>query len=186
MAIGGWEFYGDGTLVPRSGYDPTRIVTRNPGADAATRILTDRVGGPGGETVILPQSAQQAAGSASFDPVVGWLVVKAGPGKGMSRTVHYGQSSIGRGSDQRIVLDFGDQRIARDTHAIIVYDDKGRKFYLRDTGKANIVRLRGAPVLQPVEIKDRDEIEIGDTTLLFVALCNDGFDWLAADAEPKA
>jgi len=39
--------------------------------------------------------------------------------------------------------------------------------------------------MMPTEIQDRDEIAVGDTTLLFVALCNDNFDWLANNEPTK-
>ena len=37
--------------------------------------------------------------------------------------------------------------------------------------------------MMPKEIADRDSIQIGDTTLIFVSLCGPGFDWLADDGE---
>ncbi len=125
-------------------------------------------------------------GSKPFNPVVGWLVVTRGPGRGEFRPIRYGQNSIGRDANQRISFDFGDHKISRDTHAFLVYDEVVRKFFLRDNGKSNLVRLNGNLVMAPSEIHDRDVISIGDTTLLFVALCNANFDWQAADESDKA
>jgi FHA domain len=136
-----------------------------------------------GNTMFLPDQA--SAGATAFDPVVAWLVVKSGPGRGESRNVHYGQNSIGRGRDQRISLDFGDARISREAHAFLIYDDQQRKFYLRDNGKSNVVRHKGCLVMVPTEILDRDEITIGETTLTFVALCDSRFDWLADHEQNK-
>lgn len=133
-----------------------------------------------GETIFVPaQPTGVEPGAPPFDPVVGWLVVVKGPGRGQFKPVYYGQNSIGRDEKQRVRLDYGDQRISRDTHAFIVYDDEGRRFFVRDNGKSNLLRLRGNLVMTPTELMDRDEITVGDTTLLFVALCNVGFDWLA-------
>jgi hypothetical protein len=141
----------------------------------------------GQETVFLTPAQAAAAGtSGRFDPVVGWLVIIDGPGRGTSLPIYYGQNSIGRGSEQRVVIDFGDQRISRDSHAYVIYDDQQRKFYVRDNGKSNLVRHRGNVVMAPTEIADRDELRIGDTTLMFIALCNTSFDWLAADEQSKA
>lgn len=136
------------------------------------------------KTVFMPAANARVSESA-FNPAVGWLVLLEGPGRGNHCPVYYGQNSVGRGEDQRIRLNFGDARITRDTHAFIVYDDVARKFYLRDNGKANLIRLNKSPVMAPMELKDRDLIQIGETTMLFVALCGADFDWLGDDDGPN-
>jgi hypothetical protein len=136
-----------------------------------------------GETVFIPSDASSDRG---FDPVVGWLVVRRGLGRGCFRPIFYGQNSIGRGSDQRIVLDFGDPRISRQGHAFLIYDDVAQKFYIRDGGKTNLVRHNGQLVMTPTELHDRDELTIGGTTLLFVALCGSAFDWLTTESQKAA
>lgn len=138
-----------------------------------------------GRTMFMPVG-MAAQKQDSFDPAVAWLVIVEGPGRGNHCPVFYGQNSIGRGSDQRIRLSFGDTRITRDAHAYLIYDDVARRYYLRDNGKANLVRLNGAPVMAPVEVKDRDRISIGETQMMFVALCGEGFDWLAQGDEPTS
>ncbi|MBU1210972.1 MAG: FHA domain-containing protein [Alphaproteobacteria bacterium] len=166
----------------------------------ATRILPVRApasSGPGSvigtsqgsgldedETFVVAREIQREA-DPNFNPVVGWLVILEGPGRGEHCTVYYGQNSIGRGEDQRIQLNFGDARITRDTHAFLVYDDHVRKFYLRDNGKANLIRLNGVAVLAPTDVADRDIISIGETVMLFVALCGTEFDWLGGDGGPN-
>jgi hypothetical protein len=82
-----------------------------------------------------------------------------------------------------VSLDFGDQRISRQSHAYLIYDDVAQKFYIRDGGKTNLVRLNGELLMTPAELRDRDEITVGGTTLLFVALCGPDFDWLATEAQ---
>jgi len=156
-------------------------------------VPTPSTGGAGDSTVFLPSMAAKTGAAQSgdtmasaFDPVAGWLVVLDGPGKGNFRAIYYGQNSIGRGSEQRVSLDFGDQSISRDTHAFIVYDDIDRKFYVRDNHKPNLVRLAGRPVMSPMELQDRQEITIGDTKLLFVALCGRAFDWFAGHEPTKS
>lgn len=129
-----------------------------------------------GETVFIPTGSDAAWDEVG--PVVGWLVVLKGPGHGRFCPVYYGQNSIGRAADQRIRLDFGDRRISRQAHAFLIYDDVARKFYIRDGGKTNLVRHNGELVMTPTELRDRDEVAIGETTLLFIALCGPEFDWL--------
>jgi hypothetical protein len=109
-----------------------------------------------------------------------------GPGRGQFRPIHYGQNAVGRGQDLRVSIDFGDQRISREAHAFVIYDEMQRKFFVRDNGKSNIVRLNGNAVLAPTQLGDRDTISIGDTTLLFVPLCDQNFDWLAGNASATA
>lgn len=182
-------------LTPPPSQKPT-VILPAAGNSATTRLMTAAPpsGGAGAVPVasgthILPRTPTGVETPAAFDPVVGWLVVIGGPGVGNSLIVRYGQNSIGRGENQRIVLDFGDQRISRETHAIIVYEDRSRRFFLRDTGQTNLVYHGDNVVLQPVELKDRDIITLGDTTLMFIAMCNENFDWLAglaAHAAPGA
>jgi hypothetical protein len=139
-----------------------------------------------GETIFVVPQPGTPADAPPFNPVVGWLTIVQGPGKGHFRPIYYGQNSIGRDPKQRVSFDFGDQKISRDTHAFIVYDDVQRRFFIRDNGKSNLVRHNGNLVMTPTEIGDRDHITIGDTTLLFVALCNSNFDWLAMDELAKS
>jgi hypothetical protein len=111
------------------------------------------------------------------DPVAGWIVVVKGPGRGDFRPIYVGMNSLGRGPDQRVRLDFGDETISRDEHAFITYDDETRTFYLQHGGKSNLVRLGGVPVLAPTVLNPNDTFRIGNTTFRFVACCGPDFDW---------
>lgn len=162
--------------------DPTRLIIR-PSDAGATRVLPKAGANAApvaaaAETVLVHQTAGESGSKARFDPVVGWLVVRAGPGRGEFRAVRYGQNAIGRGADQRIQLDIGDEKISREAHAYVVYDEQQRKFFVKDGGKSNIVRRNGEPVLAPMELMHEDILVIGDTELQFVAYCGAKFDWL--------
>jgi len=125
-------------------------------------------------------SGSSASGSATdpmADPTVGWLIVVDGPGKGSVRSLGYGMNKIGRGADQRIVLDLGDEDISRDSHATVTYDPRGRKYFLQHGGGTNLTYLDDSPVLTPVDLKPEAQFTVGSTTLRFVPLCGDGFDW---------
>lgn len=117
----------------------------------------------------------------SKDPVVGWLVVIAGPGRGNTLTLGYGLNGIGRGPRARVQVDFGDLEISRDQHAVITYDPKGRRFYLQHGGGTNLTYLKQQPVLMPTELKGDEVIVIGQTRLRFVPLCGAAFDWQDGD-----
>lgn len=126
-----------------------------------------------------PQDAsvpQEASKSVTHFPV-GWLVISSGPGRGAAFTLFNGVSQIGRGKDQTVCLDFGDNSISRESHAAIAYDVESKKFYLGHGGKTNLVRLNNRPVLSTEEMQSGNQIRVGETTLHFVALCGEGFQW---------
>ena len=111
------------------------------------------------------------------DPVVGWLVVVEGPGKGRAMQLGYGSNSLGRGATDRVKLDFGDDQISRNGHAVVTYDPRGRKFYVQHGGGTNLTYLGDQPVLAPAELPALSHITIGNTVLRFVPLCGAEFDW---------
>ncbi len=111
------------------------------------------------------------------DPVVGWLVVVEGPGKGRAVQLGYGSNSLGRGATDRVKLDFGDDQISRDSHAVVTYDPRGRKFYVQHGGGTNLTYLGDQPLLTPAELPELSHIRIGNTVLRFVPLCGAEFDW---------
>jgi pSer/pThr/pTyr-binding forkhead associated (FHA) protein len=112
----------------------------------------------------------------------GWLVVVDGPGRGAYFAVSDSVSSIGRGEDQAICLNFGDATVSRQNHAAIAYDAEQNRFFLGHGNKSNIVRRNGMPVLSTEEILNGDTIRIGKTSLRFVALCGPDFRWDEGDA----
>jgi hypothetical protein len=125
-----------------------------------------------------PFSAETATSDAAgVDFPVGWIVVVDGPGRGKSFALRSGVSQIGRGEDQTICLDFGDNSISRSHHAAIAYDHESKGFFLGQGGKANMVRLNERPVLSTEELHSGALIRIGETTLRFIAFCDDGFSW---------
>lgn len=153
----------------------------------AGRVKTRLLGFNGGQTQVDPfatpaSAPPEATESESATPApvkfpVGWLVVVAGPGTGSSFPLPAGVAQIGRGVGQAIRLDLGDTSISRENHAAIAYDSEQRKYYLGHGGKANLVRLNNRPVLSTEEIVTGNTIRIGETTLRFVALCGEAFDW---------
>ena len=120
---------------------------------------------------------EEGPADAMDDPVVGWLVVVEGPGQGTSLKLGYGANTLGRGTDQRARLDFGDAQISREKHAIVTYDPRSRKSFVQHGGGKNLTYVGGEPVLQATELSPMDEIQIGDTTLRYVSFCGPDFDW---------
>lgn len=107
----------------------------------------------------------------------GWLVVVEGPGAGHHFAVTSGVTTIGRGADQGISLNFGDTSISRSGHASVAYDALDNACYLGHGGKSNIIRLNDKPVLSTELLSDGDTIRIGETLLRFAAFCGPSFSW---------
>jgi hypothetical protein len=112
------------------------------------------------------------------DPVVGWLVIVAGPGLGAFRPIYEGNNSVGRSKGQRIPIDFGDDTISNEEQAFIRYDSSDRTFLLvPNLAKTNIVALNEKKPTGAVELKAMDLITMGRTQLVFVPFCGAEFDW---------
>jgi pSer/pThr/pTyr-binding forkhead associated (FHA) protein len=111
------------------------------------------------------------------DPVVGWLVVVKGPGRGQAVRIGAEWNSIGRDPDQRICLNFGDNHVSRRSHAKLNYEPMARKFSITIGDGINSTYVRGENLLGPTELKANDRIRIGETELMFVPLCGENFDW---------
>lgn len=173
--------------------DTTRIITRKVGDQSdqtvsttpleiqRNRVSSDddphtkifRPGASGGDK----SSGDLGKSKFSKEPVVGWLVITDGPGRGQSLEIGYGMNSIGRDDSERISVDFGDEQISRKSHALLTYDTRGRKFYIQHGGGVNLTYVGDIPVLQTHELKGRDVISIGDTKLTFVPFCGSDFEW---------
>ena len=168
-----------GVRAPGGGRSEERVASPGPGKTEEHTVIN--IGGapkPGDRW----EPAVEADGMD--DPVVGWLAVVEGPGKGRALQLGYGSNPIGRGRTARVSLDFGDNQVSRGGHAIVTYDPRGRKFSVQHGGGTNLTYLGDQPVLIPKELPALSHISIGATVLRFVPLCGDAFDW--QDTEERA
>ena len=150
------------------------------GASKGGRVKTRLLGfGAAGAAATDPIAAAQASDPAITQFPVGWLVVIEGPGRGAAFTLFNGVTSIGRGEDQTVSLNYGDNSISRENHAAIAFDPEQSRFFVGHGGKANLVRLNDRPVLATEELESGGTIRIGETTLRFVSLCGAEFSWEA-------
>lgn len=146
------------------------------GANRSGRVKTRLLGfNPENVGVADPFKKEQSSKGDSFP--VGWIVVVAGPGRGASFALHDGVSKIGRGDDQTVPLNFGDNSISRENHVAIAYDVEQNAFFIGQSGRANIVRLNNKPLLSTEQLRSGDQIRVGETTLRLAALCSEGFSW---------
>jgi hypothetical protein len=111
------------------------------------------------------------------DPVVGWLAIVEGPGRGASLNIGYGNNRIGRAPTENVSLDFGDEQISRENHATITFDGRHRRFYVLPGQGRNLVYVNDQPVMTPQELTGGEEILLGQTKLRFVPFCGKSFDW---------
>jgi hypothetical protein len=194
-AVNIWDLEDDGTSTalpdPTAPIAPARPVAapvaeqavasaaaaRSPARSRRTKTRLIGFEKSDGDVVDLFNDAQKAAPTKSVRFPVGWIVVAEGPGRGESFSLMAGMSQIGRGEDQAIQLDFGDNSISRSNHAAIVFDPDTKEFLLGHGGKSNIVRLNNKPLISNETLKTGDVIRIGETVLRFVALCDKSFNW---------
>ncbi len=127
--------------------------------------------------LLFDRGTDESVDNNMSDPVVGWIVIIDGPGKGTALELGYGMNSIGRSQQERICLNFGDEMISNTQQAIVTYDPRGRKFYVQHGGAKNLTYVNNAPLLVPTELHGNEEISMGQTTLRFVAFCGEHFDW---------
>jgi hypothetical protein len=112
------------------------------------------------------------------DPVVGWLVIVGGPGLGTFRPIFEGNNAIGRGKNQRVPLDFGDETISSEEQGFIRYDSMDRSFlFVPNLSKTNIVAINDKKPTGAVKLEMMDVIRMGHTQLAFVPFCGESFDW---------
>jgi hypothetical protein len=158
-----------------SGGAATHLATPTPVAPPPAAALRDAV--ETGHTRIL---GYETVGyeSTRADPVVGWLVVLDGPGKGNFRPVFEGSNTIGRSGSQRVPIDFGDDAISSEKQAFLTYDERKRSYQLvPNLERPNLVYHNDAALTSNVDLKHHDKVMLGRTTLLFVPLCGPDFDW---------
>ena len=112
----------------------------------------------------------------SLEPVVGWLVCIDGPSRGRDYRIFAKNNSIGRAKSNDICIS-GDDSIASENQARIGYDVKHNAFHFIPNEAANNIYIDDEPVYVPTKLSARQIIEIGDTKLIFVPLCDDTFSW---------
>ncbi len=114
--------------------------------------------------------------STNIDPVVGWLACIEGVEKGRDYRIYGKNNTIGRTDKNDIVIK-GDTTITRENHARIGYDPKNNNFHLIPGESTNAIYVNDDPVYVPTVLNDRDVIELGESKFIFVALCNEKFNW---------
>lgn len=132
--------------------------------DGQTKIK--RLGEPSGGDDTLDDISTQILRDKS-NKVVGKLTVAEGPGAGQSVNVYSGTNQIGRGADMRVQVNFGDDTISRQQHAVLTFDTEKSEARIYDGGKPGGVWLNNERVAGDAPIKFGDQIKLGETLLRF-------------------
>ena len=138
---------------------------------------------PASPAPVVAAPVAEASPMQETEPVVAWLVIIAGPGRGQFRPLFAGNNTIGRGPDQRVPINFGDDAISTKEQAYVRYDAEDRKYLLiPNLAASNLISINGDKPTSAVPLKGGDRIKMGRTILLFAPLCGPEFDWTEPDA----
>ena len=130
-----------------------------------------------GDDRTLPVTSDMLDGMAEKPaPVVGWLVCTDGVNKGTDYRLHQGRNFIGRSPEMDVCI-LGDNTVSRSSHAIVVYDPRSNVYLAQPGSSKELFYVNDKLVLNPVELKTMDLLNIGDTKLMFVPLCGEQFHW---------
>lgn len=128
-------------------------------------------------TTYVSSDDQESGETRDVDEVRGWLVCVNGSKRGLDFRLHSEKNTIGRGSENDVNISF-DATVSKGVNAIVAYDRKTNKFFVYPEGVSkNNIYVNDGLLMMPVEIKDYDHIEVGETKLVFRTLCNDQFNW---------
>ena len=121
-----------------------------------------------GKTVPLERKTK------GIDAVVGWFVCVDGADRGQDYRIRSERNFIGRGDamDIRIV---GDETVSRDKHASVSFNPKNQQFKLHPGDGRGLVYLNDDDVDSATPLKAGDIVELGQTKLMLVPLCDDDF-----------
>lgn len=109
-------------------------------------------------------------------PCVGWLVCINGKNRGQDFRLTEGRNYIGRLRSNTICLE-DENTVAREKHAQIIFDPVNNRFLAAQGESKELYYVNGNLVLNQLELKQGDHIEIGKAVLLFVPLCDENFTW---------
>lgn len=124
-----------------------------------------------GDTLFLDEKK-----NSEIKPVRGWLVVVEGEKCGIDFRIHSGHNYVGRSKSNDICFDF-DQTISKEKCCVIVYDDRKNAFHIQSGEGINNIYINDDILLGARRLWDDDIIEIGQTKLVFRALCNSSFNY---------
>lgn len=125
------------------------------------------------------QSRDRSAEYDETNSIFGWLVIVDGPGRGQSFPLHKEVTSIGRGGDLDVSLNFGDAYISRSAHVTVHLDRERDLVAVRFENRRNPVNLDGKVLSGTRLLKHKSRLTIGETLLRFVQIDDHEAFWSA-------
>lgn len=179
------------------GFPPTQPVNEGSGANIPPTMPVDykgctglpSVGGSGagknvsdkmGVTIAITPIDENGGTAAAdrnaefINPVCGWLVAVDGEKTGLSFPIHSERNSVGRGDSFDVNLNF-DGTVSSSGDAVIIFDSKGKSFYITPGAGKNNVYVNNKILLTHMELNDYDKVQIGKTTFVFRSFCSEQF-----------
>ena len=161
------------------GADQTTVPLNIPDAPQPSNAVTEPLmtSQPNDDDRTLPVTSDMLDGMVEKQaPVVGWLVCTDGVNKGTDYRLHQGRNFIGRSQEMDVCI-MGDNTVSRSSHAIVVYDPRSNAYLAQPGSSKELFYVNDKLVLNPVELKAMDILNIGNTKLMFVPLCGEKFHW---------
>ena len=116
-----------------------------------------------------------------YEPVVGWLVCVEGPEVGKDYRLYGRINTIGRAEDNDVVL-AQEHTVSQKNHVRLAYDARHNNYQLIPGDGSNVTYLNDEPLYVPQRLNAYDVLEMGETKLMFIPLCNDRFRWPTSKA----
>ena len=116
-----------------------------------------------------------------YEPVVGWLVCEEGPEVGKDYRLYGRINTIGRAEGNDVVL-AQEHTVSQKNHVRLAYDAKHNNYQLIPGDGSNVTYLNDEPLYVPQRLNAYDILEMGETKLMFIPLCNDRFRWPTSKA----
>lgn len=128
---------------------------------------------------VLPQPVKSHGVNTVILPV-GWIVGLNGANRGVLFPCKAGRNRIGSGRGMDIIPR-GEPSISQETHALIIYEPKKRRFFIQAGNGDELTYLNDELVFTHEELKAYDRIALGKAEFVFVPLCGEYFSW---DGDP--
>lgn len=122
---------------------------------------------------------------SGLDPVCGWFVCTEGEDKGRDYRIKTERNFIGRGTNMDIMIN-GDDSISRENHASITFNPRNLKFTVATGEGRGLIYLNGEVIETSTEVSSYDELEIGDTKLVFIPFITESFEWKESQSEDSS
>lgn len=162
------------SVVPNLQPDPPLKTTIASGSIPSDAVLLERQVAAGLTKIIIDTGGSSP--STFGECVTGWLVVISGKGRGHDLRIPPGQNQIGR-MNGNVILNFGDDTISREKHAMLAYDPDENLFIISCGDGHNLIKVNGKTVMNRQILNPFDRIRLGNTILLFIPLCGNHFNW---------